>query len=297
MKRVFFDTEDGLELSGLLQEEKSNKVVIAVHGIGSSCMKKRDEMIGEKVNKMGISYFSFNNRGHDAVTIINKETVNGNIPTMQGSSFEDVEESYYDIKAAIVEMLDRGYTEIYLQGHSLGCTKILYTYHKLIEKQENDILEKIKGVLLLSLVDIVGLVEQLSMKYEKEILISKLQREIQNPMSCQLFRFTESFPPMSAKTLLRYIKNNQNIDVANYRKEKENYLFLQEIQVPLFMRWGTEKELVFQPIKQIIQRIEKNVKNKRVDINVIEGATHNYTGKEEELANQIILFLEQCCIE
>ena len=48
-------------------------------------------------------------------------------------------------------MLELGYTDIYLQGHSLGCTKIVYTYNKL--KNENNV-KNIKGIMLLSLVDI-----------------------------------------------------------------------------------------------------------------------------------------------
>lgn len=45
LQKVFFETEDGVELSGLLHTNgmKTDKVVISVHGMQSNCMKK--EMI------------------------------------------------------------------------------------------------------------------------------------------------------------------------------------------------------------------------------------------------------------
>ena len=45
--------------------------------------------------------------------------------------------------------MQNNYNEIYLMGHSLGCTKTIYTYNKLIEEKQEKILEKIKGILLL----------------------------------------------------------------------------------------------------------------------------------------------------
>ena len=54
---------------------------------------------------------------------------------------------------AINYALSKGYKEIYLMGHSLGSTKVVYTYNKILEKNE-DIIKNIKAVLLLSLVDI-----------------------------------------------------------------------------------------------------------------------------------------------
>ena len=52
-----------------------------------------------------------------------------------GTSFEDVLESYEDIVGAIVKLKELGYKNIYLQGHSLGSTKVVYTYNKLLEKK------------------------------------------------------------------------------------------------------------------------------------------------------------------
>jgi len=53
-------------------------------------------------------------------------------------------------------MLELGYTKIHLQGHSLGCTKVIYTYNKL-QEENSDLLNNISSVILLSLVDLPGI--------------------------------------------------------------------------------------------------------------------------------------------
>ena len=48
VEKIFFNTEDNVELFGLLHtsESKNDKeVVIAIHGMGSNCFKQRDDII------------------------------------------------------------------------------------------------------------------------------------------------------------------------------------------------------------------------------------------------------------
>ena len=73
---------------------------------------------------------------------------------LAGTAYEDVLEGYEDILGAIQKLKELGYNNIYLQGHSLGCTKIVYTYNKLLEQNNIEMLNLIKGIILLSLVDI-----------------------------------------------------------------------------------------------------------------------------------------------
>ena len=76
LKKIFFNTEDGVELCGLLHlpKNESEEIVIAVHGMQSNCLKKRDDILAKKLTAEGISYFCFNNRGHDLVCSITKST-------------------------------------------------------------------------------------------------------------------------------------------------------------------------------------------------------------------------------
>ena len=73
VEKIFFNTEDNVELFGLLHtsESKNDKeVVIAIHGMGSNCFKQRDDIIAQKLTSNNISYFSFNNRGFGLVNKI-----------------------------------------------------------------------------------------------------------------------------------------------------------------------------------------------------------------------------------
>lgn len=74
MKRIDFLATDGIVLNGILYntEKESKKIILSVHGMSSNCMKKRDEVIAEKVNEKGIDYFCFNNRGSELVKYIRR---------------------------------------------------------------------------------------------------------------------------------------------------------------------------------------------------------------------------------
>lgn len=59
LQKIYFETDDGVELCGLLHQpkNKTEEVVIAVHGMQSNCMKKRDDILAEEITKSNISYF------------------------------------------------------------------------------------------------------------------------------------------------------------------------------------------------------------------------------------------------
>ncbi len=46
---------------------------------------------------------------------------------------------------------------------------------------------------------------------------------------------------MSPNTFLGYLKDNNEIDFARYSDETYNFKELNDIEVPLFMRWGNKK--------------------------------------------------------
>ena len=58
------------------------------------------------------------------------------------------------------------------------------------------------------------------------------------------------------------------------------------------MRWGNNNELIMQPVNKLVEFLNKKIQNDKKDLNFIDGATHNYSGKEEILANQIFNFLK-----
>lgn len=290
VEKVYFKTDDGLELFGLLHkpEDDGEEVVISVHGMTSNCMKERDDILAKNLTSKGISYFAFNNRGMGYMNKFTRMIGDKEDRYIGGAIYEDVYESHYDIKAAIDVMESLGYTKLHLQGHSLGCTKIVYSYNKL----EKDVLKNVKSVILLSLVDIPDVQRYyLKENYNKYL---ELAEELQKQGKDLEIMPKEAFiHPVSVKTYLRYHKDNELIDFAKYGDKDYNYKELNNINVPLFLRWGNVREMMIQSFDQLIPMLKEKINNPNLDIDYIDGADHGYWQKEEQLAGEILKFLRK----
>ena len=290
MEKVDFLATDGIELSGILYngKEKNKKIILSIHGMASNCMKTRDTIIAKYANENNIDYFCFNNRGSEIVKYISKNINGKKEKQLAGTAYEDVLESYEDIVGAILKLKELGYKDIYLQGHSLGCTKIVYTYNELLEEKETDILNSIKGVILLSLIDIpMAIKVYTGEKFEKYL---KLAEEKENKL--ELMPTSSFIHPISVKTFLRYARDNKEIDFARYGRDNELEK-LNNIKAPLFMRWGNDNEMILQKADELVSMVSNLIQNQNKDINYIDGANHSYNEKEEILAKEIIEFVKK----
>ena len=291
LEKIYFELEDKVELYGLLHKPENNteEVVISIHGMQSDCFKRREDILSKEINKAGIAYFAFNNRGHDLMCYTKK--TDGTKALNGGSVYEDVLECYYDIKGAIEKMIELGFKKIHLQGHSLGCTKIIYAYNKLKgEKYLN--LKYINSVILLSLVDIPDCQRyDLGEKKYNEMLEFANKKEKEGKL---MYLMPEnSFDhPISIKTYLRYFRDNSKIDFAKFSDKNYDFKELNNIEIPLFLRWG-ENDLVIQNLEELIEFLKGKINNKKLDISYIKDTDHGYTNKEETLGKEIAKFLTQ----
>lgn len=290
MEQIEFLATDGIILDGLLykSKERTNKVILAVHGMSSNCMKKRDQVISKKANENNIDYFCFNNRGSELVEYTRRNIEGKKEKFIMGTSFEDVTEGYEDIVGAMIKLKELGYEEIYLQGHSLGCTKIVYSYNELKEEQD-DLINMVKGVILLSLVDIPQTLKFYLRENFNKYLEYAEEQEKQNKPN-ELMPKESFIHPISVKTFLRYARDNKEIDFAGYGRDTKLEK-LNNIDVPLFMRWGNDNEMILQRAEELVDIVNNILKNENKDIDYIDGANHGYENREEELAEQIIKFI------
>lgn len=292
MKVIYFLATDGIKLDGLLytSENKTEDIILSIHGMGSNCMKKRETTIAKLANENNIDYFGFNNRGSELVKYTRRYTEGKREKNLGGTSYEDVLEGYEDITGAIIKLKELGYKNIYLQGHSLGCTKIVYTYNELKEEQD-DMLSNIKGVILNSLIDIPKAIKVYLRDSFNKYLEYAESKERENKLQDMMPR--EAFiHPISVKSFLRYARDNKEIDFAKYGEDSE-LLKLNNIDVPLFMRWGNDNEMITQKADELVDLVNNIITNPNKDIDYIDGANHSYDGKEEELAKQIIGFINK----
>ncbi len=291
IQTTFFKANDGVDLKGIIykSQEKTQKILISVHGMATNCIKERDEKIAEKLNELNIDFLAFNNRGHDLTNYIKKE--NKEKEELAGTSYEEISECYEDIVGALKYATQNNYSEIYLMGHSLGCTKTIYTYNKLLKEKQNEILNKIKGVILLSLVDI-PLAIQVYLKDNFASMVTYAKNMKKEGMEDILMPEESFIHPISVKTFLRYAIENKDIDFARFSDKNFKYEEINNIQVPLFMRWGNDKELIIQKADELCAMLKEKINDESLDIDFIDGANHSYNGKENILANEIKKFVE-----
>ncbi len=97
---VRINSVDNIEMVGLLYEpnEKSNKIVIHVHGLCGNFYENRflDTLAQTYTNK-GISFLIFNNRGTNYIS----ELFKGNDFEVIGGCYEKFTDSILDIEGAI----------------------------------------------------------------------------------------------------------------------------------------------------------------------------------------------------
>lgn len=291
MKKIDFLATDGIKLNGILYEGEqiTEKVILSIHGMSSNCFKKREDVIAKNAISNNIDYFCFNNRGSELVKY-NKKVINGVKQTiLGGTTFEDVLDGYADIVGAILKLKEIGYKNIYLQGHSLGCTKIVYTYNKLKDENKKDILLLINKIILLSLIDIPNTLS-IYLGDKLNIYIKYAEKKEREGKEIELMPEEAFIHPISVKTFLRYARDNKEINFANYGQDKK-LVKLNNIEIPLFMRWGNQNEMILQEPKKLVSLVSEAITNRNKDINYIDGANHSYTGKEEELAKQVVNFI------
>lgn len=293
MQIINFLATDGIELTGILYNipQKTQDVILSVHGMSSNCFKKREEVIAKKANENNIDYFCFNNRGSELAKYIRKNINGKREKLLGGTSYEDVLEGYEDIVGALLKLKELGYKNIYLQGHSLGCTKIVYTYNELKDEESFDILDNIKGVILLSLIDIPT-ATKVYLRDKLDTYINLAEEMKEKGKTLELMPKDAFIHPISAKTFLRYTKYNKEIDFASYGNDNKLEK-LNNIDVPLMLRWGNQNEMILQKADELVEIVSNAISNENKDINYIDGADHGYTDKREVLAEQILEFIKK----
>lgn len=283
---IQFYAEDGVGLNGYIhRKQKGNdKILIQVHGMTSNCFKKRESVIANKLDEIGIDSMCFNTRGSEIVKYIKDKSGN---KKLAGTAYEDIEESYYDLLGAVKYAIKLGYTSIYLQGHSLGATKVVYFYSKM-KKENNEYLKFIKGIVLLSLVDIPDMIKT----YSNIKNIEFARTKDANGENMDLMPINSFIHPISIKTFLKYL-DIKDIDFAQYDNSNYEFEILNNIDVPIFMRWGNINELIKKTAIEQVELMNKKIRKSEKDINYIDGANHSYDGKEDILASQICTFLSK----
>ena len=113
---VRMNSIDGIEMVGILYEpeEKSNTIVIHVHGLCGNFYENRFlDILAKTYTNKGISFLTFNNRGTNFIS----ELLKGNEFEIIGGCYEKFIDCLLDIEGAINYDKEKGYKDIIIEGH------------------------------------------------------------------------------------------------------------------------------------------------------------------------------------
>ena len=275
-------TRDGITLDGIYvaPKRKGKTALIWLHGLTSRFYSGQPliKELSEKCQKNGIGYFKFNTRGHDIV-------VRGQGKhKLLGTLYEKFEDCIKDIDAMIHFAKRLGYKNILLAGHSTGANKALYYLYKTKNRS-------VKRLLLASgTSDISGEIKRVGKKEFKKIvqLAKTLYRK--NPES--LF-MTHGFL-FTAKRYLSLHLPGKAEDVFPYYNPRARWKELTSVKSPVAVIIGSRDEYLNIPPKKFIEIFRQNCKNsKSFSGIIIKGAGHGFYGKEKELTQNIVKWIEE----
>ena len=293
---VSFKAKDNTILDGLIYNYSDVKdtIIISTHGMIGNCFKEREKAIARIIQNTNIALLIYNNRGTGILTQMKKKDDNKESYFVGGFASENILDCYYDIKGAIEFALSHGYKKIFLQGHSLGSTKTVYTYYKL-KNEKYEKLDCIKGLILLSLLDMPqGIVDVFKYSDEQIRDITNYAYKMKNDeKGDQLMPEGTFMQPITVDEFIRLCLNSDEYNYAKYHDVNYEYKELNNINIPLFMRWGNNGELISQNPKELVEMLNNKIKNHNKDFDFIDGANHCFNEYEDILAKQIIEFINK----
>ena len=281
-------TSDGLYLHGYyVSSSRKNTAVLHIHGFeGNFYENWFVHILAKRVEDADIAFLTVNTRGNGKDTDFN--TTDGKMQRV-GAHYELLEDAHKDITAWIEFLLHEGYSQIILQGHSLG------TYKAVRYLFEGDHKEKINKLILLAPFDKKALVESFT-KCNIKKLLTMAQKKIEEGKGDEIITRDFETIDLSYKTYVSWYKQDDLGRIFEFCNQAYNFSILHKISIPTKVIVGSKDEYFHisnpehpeEAINILLQHIP-NAQGK-----IINDALHSFQPHEEELANEIIHFvLEQ----
>lgn len=281
-------TSDELVLSGLFSSgDTSKSAVIFIHGFTSDFYTHPFyHEIADAIASKQQGFMLAQNRGTGIETEVTRS--NGAIEYI-GSYFEKLEDAHLDISAWIEFLKSLGYRKIILMGHSLGTIKaVRYLF-------EGKYKEDIEKLILLAPFDKNSYVEKKTDggwlehgKIAQKFVDEGKGRE----------RIPDTFDdfPMSYQTYFSWYKDDELGRMFDFYNPKYDFPVLSKITIPVKVIVGDKDDVLYMPefngsADEVGNILQKKIKKSKV--NIIKGANHTFSGKEQEVVNEVITFLEE----
>ncbi|MCK4681037.1 alpha/beta hydrolase, partial [bacterium] len=226
-----------------------------------------------------------NNRGHDYRSDNLKGSGADTTYAPGGSTVDILEDCVHDVSGGAAFLAERGHEEIYFEGHSLGCSKIVYYLSEVGHPA-------CAGLILISSPDIFGLQEDRPETSLKEVL-AQARALVGDGKGDALLEVGRDVP-FTAATFVSMFGDPSVTDIFPFRLGSAgDYRRLASIPCPILVTYGDVEEAVNVPVEEAAALIKKMATAApRVDSVIVRGANHTYWGHEDELATAVASFVE-----
>jgi pimeloyl-ACP methyl ester carboxylesterase len=285
-----FDATDGAPLAGLLFEpsriggRRTTRAVIFLHGTGGASVfeSKRTNVLAAAFMRERIAYFTFNNRGAYLVRRLGRD--------LGGMAYEKIRDCVFDIDGAVRELWSRGYRDLTLVGHSTGANKVA-VYDSL--KRRN----RVKRYVLLAGGDDTGMLSDQLGPRRFQSALRKARAMIRDRRGAELVPGTLSSLPMSWRSFYDMANPNGDYNVFPFLEVMRNvrlsrrprFRHIRGIRKPALFVYGENDEYLYGDVSRCVAILAEALGPRpNVEIAVMSGADHGFSGRERELAELIV---------
>lgn len=258
------------------------RAILWVHGLSAAFYNDITlyEVMAEACDKKGWGFAIFNNRGHDLIAGIRKvdgTPPNGYIYYQAGAGKEVFTESVLDIDAGVSFLLEKGFSEIIMVGHSTGANKACY----FAATQKNP---HVKGVVLS--VPMSDRLDPSIMPERRKKELIFMHKLITQGKGDELLLGYHFFP-ITPKRYISLFEPGSAEDTFDYGDAHPKMAFFSQIQLPLLVVLAGNDEYADRPIDEIKKVFDVHAKSKKYTSIVIFGALHKFNGSEKEAVRTI----------
>lgn len=284
-KLLQITTSDGLYLHGYYAPSEDKKVgVIYIHGMEGNFYQ--DNYVYPLLNELeekDIGFLGVNNRGNGKDTDFNTTDGKG---IRIGSRYEILEEAHFDITPCVKFLVDEGYREIVLMGHSAGTVKaVRYLF-------EGELKEKVSKLILLSPIDPLGF---RIAKGRKDIdnFLNKAQAKVDEGKGDEIVTPDFDHDILSYKTFISWYKRDDLGRMFEFCSPEYDFPILKKITVPTKIVTGSKDEYLHpsnpEHPEEAMALLLKNISNSKGKI--IDGAVHSFKPHEDVMVSEVSSFV------
>lgn len=278
---VKFKNRSGLYLDGIYFNSPANHhVIIHVHGsFGNFYSNPFIKTMAQVYNSHGINFLSFNLTQHDGIAEAVRE--NNGVQTWEyiGYAISDYDTCVDDIAGAIDYVKIRHNDSIVLQGHSLGCNRVLYyliqsksTYPIVLLSPTNSLELQRRWVFPETIEQQIARLKM----WNNNTNISYVEHGV-NTSGREINKAEDTCPfiPISGQALLSMLEN-QSMDIVRMLITKE------PVVNPAFIYLGESDEYQTDKKEKYIECFDHFFS--KTTYKILANGNHSFHGYEEELA-------------